>query len=222
MPDYQQITGRLIQALGPVADLHRTSPLDHCDTALEVLLATILTQNTNDRNAIKAWMNYKARFSRPEDGLAASEAEIAATIRIAGLAAQKAAAIRKVLAATRERFGDFRLERLTGPDEAWAFLNGLPGVGPKTAACTMVFGLRLPAFPVDTHIHRVTLRLGWVPERTDPAKAQALLTTEVPAGLHHDLHILLLNLGRRYCHPKQPECRSCPLEGDCGTAKKFT
>lgn len=215
MRDYYWVTDRLISSLGHPDELHRSSPLNNCESALEVLLATILTQNTNDRNANRAWENFKARFPDPEMALKVSADELADVIRVAGLAGQKAVTIQKVLNKVAERFGSWSLEELSDPEEAWEFLNRLPGVGPKTTACTMVFGLKFPSFPVDTHIHRVALRLGWVPSGHDPVKAQHQLTREVPTELHHNLHILFLNLGRIYCHPRHPDCHGCPLAEIC-------
>jgi endonuclease-3 len=94
-------------------------------------------------------------------------------------------------------------------------LLSLPGVGPKTAACVLLFGFKLPEFPVDTHIHRIAIRMGWVTPKTVPEESQQLLSSVIPVDLHATLHILLLNLGRRYCRPHNPNCRECPLNRDC-------
>ncbi len=220
---FEQCTAKLRAALGDPAVLHQISPLNWCDSPLEILLATVLTQATNDNNALKAWRNFKARFPRPELALAAPEAEVAEVIRPAGLTAQRTAAIRRILEQVRERFGRYSLDDLADdPQAAWQFLNGLPGVGPKTAACVLLFGLKQPFFPVDTHIHRIAGRLGWVPAKADAAKMQQLLTEMIPAEIQAELHILLLNLGRRYCRPQRPACPECPLRAECPAAASFT
>ncbi|TCL76795.1 endonuclease-3 [Hydrogenispora ethanolica] len=221
--DFETIAAKLRGALGSPAELHRVSPLNWCHSPLEVLLATVLTQATNDTNALRAWRNFTARFPEPEMALEVPPEELAEVIRPAGLAAQRAAAIRSILEGVRERFGRFSLDDLADdPAAAWQFLTGLPGVGPKTAACVMLFGMGQPIFPVDTHIHRVAGRLGWAAPSLDPGKMQRLLSEQVPVPLQAELHILLLNLGRRYCRPHQPACASCPLQADCPAAKNFT
>ncbi len=218
--NYQAIHAQLRAALGDPLQLHRQSPLDWCDSALEVLLATILTQATNDKNALKAWRQFKERYNSPEQALEVPLAEVAEVIRPAGLAGQKAATIQNVLREVRLKLGETSLESLRNNAEAaWDFMTQLPGVGPKTAACVMAFGLGHASFPVDTHVHRVAGRLGWASKRLDPAKMQQALTTTIPASLHADLHILLLNLGRQFCRPNQPKCPACPLRLDCAEAK---
>ncbi len=218
--NYQTIYDQLRNALGEPAQLHQQSPLDWCDSALEVLLATILTQATNDKNALKAWRQFKECYNPPERALEVPLAEVVEVIRPAGLAGQKAATIQNVLREVRAKLGESSLESLRKtPVAAWDFLTQLPGVGPKTAACVMAFGLGHAAFPVDTHIHRVAGRLGWVSKSLEPAKMQQSLTVAIPVPLHAGLHILLLNLGRQFCRPNQPKCPACPLRLDCAEAK---
>lgn len=213
----------LCKSLGEPEMLHQSSPLAYCKTALDVLIATILTQATSDQNALKSWRQFKLTFPEPKSVLAVEESTLIEAIRSGGLANQKAKTIRAVLKAIQARFQKLSLEVL-GNDSAlaWEILQGLPGVGPKTAACVLLFGLNLPVFPVDTHIHRIAIRMGWVTPKTDPDQTQQLLTSIIPSDRHFSLHILLLNLGRRYCRPHNPNCRECPLNQDCKKAPYFT
>jgi endonuclease III len=215
-PDFEKITAALRAVFGDPESLHQASPLSRCDSALEVLLATILTQATNDRNAMRAWERFKTRFPKPHGALAVSAAEVAAVIRSAGLTGQKTAFFRKVLAALppdEPACGFANLK--TNPEQVWEALLALPGVGPKTAACVMLFGLGLPAFPVDLHINRIAQRLGWAPSNSPPERTQAELTRLIPHALYKDLHILLLELGRKFCRPRAPRCDDCPLYSFC-------
>jgi endonuclease-3 len=214
--DFQAIIAALRTAFGEPEMLHQASPLSRCDSALEVLLATILTQATNDRNAMRAWLQFKARFPEPHGALAVSTEELAAVIRSAGLNTQKAAVFQKVLQAISQDDSDHIFSTAQAkPEQLWQSLNTLPGVGPKTAACTMLFGLGLPAFPVDLHINRIAQRMGWVPLKSPPERTQAELTRLIPLILFKNMHILLLELGRRFCRPRQPRCGECPLRCSC-------
>jgi endonuclease-3 len=214
--DFKRFHAKLRNVLGDPSDLHRTSPLAHTDNALEVLLATIITQATSDRNALQAWLRFKAFYTSPGQILEDPEERLAEAIRPAGLERQRAKTIRKVLAAIHSELGEYSLDRITHTgDAAMAFLLSLPGVGAKTAACTMLFGLKLPVFPVDTHIHRIAIRMQWIAPHTDPKETQTRLNQLIPNHLFEELHILLLNLGRSYCRPRNPKCESCPLGVEC-------
>ncbi|MGE5606614.1 MAG: endonuclease III domain-containing protein [Bacteroidota bacterium] len=135
------------------------------------------------------------------------------------MANQKAKMIRAILKAIHDRDPEITLE-IAGkdPERAREFLRSLPGVGPKTAACVLLFGLNLPAFPVDTHIQRIAVRMGWVKPQTKSEATQEFLTSLVPSKYHSSLHILLLNLGRKYCRPHNPNCQECPLNRECRKA----
>lgn len=206
----------LVASLGEPGVLHRSSPLCWCDNALEVLLATILTQATSDKNALKAWQNLKQLCKEPWRILELDEAVLINAIQPAGIMTRRSQTIREVLQVTYRRLGEYSLEPLAkDPKFAWEVLNSLPGIGPKTAACTMLFGLGLPSFPVDTHIHRIALRMGWVDPKSTPVDTQGILSEVVPFEYQGGLHILLLNLGRRYCRPKDPDCANCPVHDFC-------
>lgn len=213
---YSSLNDTLVKSLGEADDLHQSSPLAYCETALDVLAATILTQATSDRNALKSWHQLKKTFPEWESVLEADENKLVEAIRSGGLANQKAKAIRAVLKEIQNRYQKLSLESLgQDPKSAWRELLSLPGVGPKTAACTLLFGYKLPMFPVDTHIHRIALRNDWVKSGTNPGQTQEILSPIIPAEYHASLHILLLNLGRLYCRPHNPNCQECPLRQRC-------
>jgi endonuclease-3 len=111
------------------------------------------------------------------------------------------------------------LKRLTG-SEAEAWLRSLPGVGPKTSACVVLFGLGRPAFPVDTHVHRIARRLGFVAATESAERAHLVLAPAIPAGHHLDLHLNLIRLGREQCRPRAPRCAGCPLRSECAHAER--
>jgi endonuclease III len=213
---FHKIAKLLRASIGDPEKLHQSSPLFYCNSALEVLLATILTQATSDKNALNVWLEFKKVFTNPEQVLRANERALFTVIRPGGLAVHKTKTIRAVLQNVQDQLGECSLVSLKNdPQFAWTFLNQLPGVGPKTAACTMLFGLGLPQFPVDVHIQRIVKRVGWISGKVDLAELQQLLLHQIPPELHADLHILLLNLGRQYCRPHNPDCNHCPLYNEC-------
>lgn len=207
-----EINRLLVNTIGAPDLLHRSSPLYWCDNPMEILIATILTQATSDTNALKAWQNLKQLCPEPKMILDLEVPIFINAIKPAGLMIQRSKTIKEVLKSVNEQLGEYSLQKLAqDANQAWDFLNRLPGVGPKTAACTMLFGLGLPSFPVDTHINRVATRLGWVKSNAKPDETQKVLTKAIPPQYQVSLHILLLNLGRRFCHPKNPDCHNCPL-----------
>jgi len=219
-PDFMKVHQLLTQSLGEADKLHQSSPLAHCRTSLEILVATMLTQATSDRNALTAWHRFQKAYPRLELAVEAGADALAEVIRPAGMAAQRSRAILAVLNKVREDFGDYSLDNLADdPERAWQYLTALPGVGPKTAACTMLFGFHHPFFPVDVHIERIVKRMGWVQPKMPPAEIQAVIGPMIPAHIVADLHILLLNLGRKYCRPTRPDCAHCPLSGKCPGAE---
>jgi len=188
---------------------------------LDELVLTILSQHTNDLNRDRAFASLRRRFPRWEQVLRASPGRVEEAIRVGGLARTKSLVIRSVLAAVRRDQGCLDLsvlERLP-IDEAKRYLLGLKGVGEKTACCVLLFSCRRPAFPVDTHIHRVTRRLGWVPARATPAAAHAILARLIPEARYYTAHVNLITLGRRVCRARAPDCPRCPLRRGCRYAR---
>jgi endonuclease-3 len=184
---------------------------------LAELVLTILSQHTSDTNSGRAFMRLKERFPAWEDVLAADESEIAAAIQVGGLAAQKAPRIKAALAEIAARNGSLDLEnvRQMPVEEARKWLVSLNGVGPKTAACILLFSFGKPALPVDTHVYRVAKRLGLIPSEMNVEKAHAHLKALVPGKLHYAFHISLIKHGRRICRAQRPFCPQCPLKKRC-------
>lgn len=185
---------------------------------LSILIGTILSQNTSDLNRDRAYSELRRRFPSWEGVLAAPVEELEAAIRGAGLHRQRARRIKEVLARLVEERGELSLEFLRDlPDgEAERWLLSLPGVGRKTAYIVLLFGLGRPFFPVDTHIARVTRRLGLVGPKQEPHAALAPL---VPEGKELELHLHLIRLGREICRARRPRCRDCPLSDLCQYAR---
>jgi endonuclease III len=197
-------------------------PRRRAEQPLDCLIETVLSQNTSDVNSGRAFAALKAAFPRWEDLARARPSAIERAIRPGGLARIKSRRIKRVLAAVKRRAGGFDLEllrRLSAP-QADVWLQGLPGVGPKTRACVLLFACGHPAFPVDTHVVRIVRRAGFVSPRTTAEKAHALLLPGVPDGRHLDLHLNLIRLGRELCRPRAPRCASCPIRRDCDHGRR--
>jgi endonuclease-3 len=186
-------------------------PKGSLDDPLEVLIRTILSQNTNDRNRDLAYEALRKRFPRWEDIIEADPEAIAEAIKVGGLGQQKAKRIKQVLQWVHGRWGSMTLTSLCDMEtaEAREILLSLKGVGPKTANCVLAFGCGRDAFPVDTHILRITNRLGLIPPNTTAEKAHGLLAQVVPDGTAIPLHLNLIRYGRETCKARQPRCGRC-------------
>ena len=184
---------------------------------LDVLVQTILSQNTNDQNRDRAYRRLKNQFPRWGDILNAKRRVVVEALRPGGLARQKAKRIVDILQWLRKREGKVSLTFLKrmGEEEIKETLGELKGIGPKTVHCLLLFGLGREAFPVDTHILRVGKRLGFVPQEIDAEKAHAWMAPLVPQGKALSLHINLIRHGRFVCKAKRPRCSECFLGGDC-------
>lgn len=178
---------------------------------------TVLSQHTSDVNTARAFAGLKQRFPTWASVVRSSAKRVADAIRSGGLADQKAPRIQAILREIERREGALTLDRLNGldDDEVESYLCSLPGVGPKTAACVLVFSMGRAAFPIDTHVHRVTRRLGWIPETTSADKAHALLRKAIPAELRYELHVQLIAHGRTICKARLPRCTECVLFDLC-------
>jgi endonuclease-3 len=187
------------------------------DGPLAELVQTILSQNTSDVNTERAFASLWSRFGDWGAVLAAPTSAVADAIRSGGLAEIKAPRIQGVLAAIQRDRGELSLDFLAELplDEARAYLTSLSGVGPKTAACVLLFALGMPALPVDTHVHRVSKRLGLIGERTSAEAAHRLLEAAIPPAEMFDAHLLLIRHGRAICKALRPRCEACPLGDVC-------
>ncbi|RME06656.1 MAG: endonuclease III [Anaerolineae bacterium] len=184
---------------------------------LDELISTILSQNTNDNNRDRAFFALKERFPSWEAVRDAPAEEVIATIRPAGLANQKGPRIQQVLRQITAERGELDLGFLQDwpTDQAMQWLLKFKGVGPKTAAIVLLFSLGKPAFPVDTHIYRVSGRLGLRPPKMSAEKAHQHLAAIFPPETYYAAHLNLIRLGREICTARKAHCRRCPLNDLC-------
>ena len=184
---------------------------------------TVLSQHTSDVNTARAFAGLKGRFPRWDAVVDAPRREVADAIRSGGLADQKAPRIQAILREVERREGKLSLKRLKDMDDDQVedYLCSLPGVGPKTAACVLLFSLGRAAFPIDTHVHRVTARLGWIPATASADKAHALLKKAIPPELRYELHMQLIAHGRTICKARTPLCSQCVLFDVCDAGPRL-
>jgi endonuclease-3 len=184
---------------------------------LDELVSTILSQNTNDLNRDVAFNALKARFPTWEEVRDAPMKQVKAAIRTAGLANQKAPRIQVALRSITKARGDLSLEflRELSTEEAKDWLKQFKGVGPKTAAIVLQFSLNKPAFPVDTHIYRVTGRIGLRPAKMNVEKAHDYFEDLFPVDSYYAAHLNIIRLGREICAARKPKCPDCPLKDLC-------
>ncbi len=185
--------------------------------ALDELIFTVLTQHTSDLNAERAFDQLRIAIPSWEVVMVADQDDIAKAIFHGGMSNQKSKRIKDILAAILERHGALEIDFLRDYelDDARNWLMELPGVGPKTAAVVMSFALGMPAFPVDTHIHRVSKRLGLIGEKTTADAAHEIMEGKVPPELRFQLHMQLITHGRQICKARRPLCGECRLSMDC-------
>lgn len=211
-PKLAEIARRLDAVYGPRPWRRHGSPIDE-------LVATVLSQHTSDINTDRAFRTLRKRFPTWEDVRTAPVTEIANAIRSGGLAEVKAPRIKRILEAIVHDRGSLDLGHLDGLPvaEARRWLMRLDGVGPKTASCVLLFAFGKPALPVDTHVHRVTLRLGLIPSGTGAAKAHELLESELGDDLDrvYAFHVEAIAHGRQVCTARRPHCDRCSLTDCC-------
>jgi len=189
---------------------------EHRDPVSELIL-TILSQHTSDVNSRRAFDKLASDFKTWDDVQNADPDEIAKSIWNAGLARVKAPRIKAILQMIAQRRGSLDLSFLAElpMDEAKLWLQQLPGVGPKTAGCVLLFSIGLPALPVDTHVHRVAKRLGLIDAKTSADKAHQILEPMIPPQQIYSFHINMIEHGRQVCAAQNPRCDGCVLEADC-------
>ena len=187
---------------------------------IEELVFTILSQHTSDLNAFKAYDKLTEAFGSWDAVIQGDEGDIAAAIRIGGLSKVKAPRIKAVLRDIRDRCGglDLSFLREMPLEDAKAWLKELPGVGPKTAAIVLCFALGMPAMPVDTHIYRVSKRLGLIGDKVTAEQAHDILEASVAPEQVFALHVYLITHGRQVCKARRPLCDRCVLSGGCPSA----
>jgi endonuclease-3 len=204
----RQLLREVAEALRQPYGVPYAGPLDD---PLEVLIRTVLSQNTTDTNRDRAYEALRRRFPRWEDLLEADPDEIAEAITVGGLARQKSVRIKEILRWVHGQWGEMTLAPLCamGTAEAREVLLGLKGVGLKTANCVLAFGCGRAAFPVDTHILRIAKRLGLIPARATAEQAHLLLAALVPDALAIPFHLNLIRYGREICKARHPHCSHC-------------
>jgi len=209
---------RLLEVYGEPVWRNPLAPVDE-------LVSTVLSQNTNDTNRDRAFAALKRNFENWAAVRDANPAEVIQAIRPAGLANQKGPRIQEILRAisssTNSAHAPFDLRFLKDMPrhEARAGVMQFKGVGPKTAAIVLLFSLGVPAFPVDTHIYRVSGRIGLRPAQMSVEEAHAYLEERFPPETYTAAHLNLIRLGREICKARRPECWHCPLQDSCDTVK---
>ena len=190
------------------------------------LVGTILSQHTSDINSERAYQQLVATFPTWEEVRDAPTNEVAEAIRSGGLANIKAPRIQDaLLTLTQEQqkqggtksLSEFLSDELAkrNSEEAWRYLRSIPGVGPKTAACVLMFNLDRPVMPVDTHVWRVSRRLGLIGPKVSADQAHEVFAEMVPPEWVYSLHVNLIRHGRQICHAQRPACNICPLYSEC-------
>lgn len=209
-----KIHEKLLEAFGEPIWRNPLPPVDE-------LVSTILSQNTNDTNRDRAFHALRAKFATWEAVRDANVDEVVTAIRPAGLANQKGPRIQQVLRQITEERGGLDLSFLADLplEEARNWLTKFNGVGPKTAAIVLCFSLGRPAFPVDTHIYRVSGRIGLRPEAMTVEQAHPHLENLFPPETYYAAHLNLIRLGREICHARKPDCLNCPIRKLCDFGK---
>ncbi len=190
------------------------------------LIGTILSQHTSDINSERAYQQLVETFPIWEQVRDAPTNEVANAIRSGGLANIKAPRIQDALHTLTEQqqeqrgtksLSDHLYNELTKrtPDESWQYLRSIPGVGPKTAAAVLMFNMGMPFMPIDTHVFRVSKRLGLIGPKVTPDRAHELFAKALPPEWVYPLHINLIRHGRQVCHAQRPDCAHCTLYSEC-------
>ena len=185
--------------------------------AIDELVSTILSQNTNDVNRDRAFDALRAKFPTWEAVRDAKEKDVVEAIKPAGLANQKGPRIQQVLKEITKERGSLDLGFLKelSVEDARNWLTKFNGVGPKTAAIVLCFSLDMPAFPVDTHVYRVTGRIGLRPEKMTVEQAHPHLESVFPPETYYAAHLNIIRLGREVCNARKPLCPKCPVRNLC-------
>ncbi len=207
---YNAVHQALVRAYGEPTWRQHLPPVDE-------LVSTILSQSTSDINRDKGFYALKEKYPDWESVMNAPEADVIDTIRPAGLANQKGPRIQAALRYVQEDQGAIALDFLADLplEEAKNWLTNIKGIGPKTAAIILLFAFDRPAFPVDTHVHRITRRLGLIGPKVTADKAHPILENMGDSETFYPLHLNLIRHGREVCLARKPKCKQCPLQQYC-------
>lgn len=186
---------------------------------IDIIIGTILSQNTNDKNSYKAYLNLKNNIRSWNDVITMRVSKLEKLIKVAGLGKQKSKAIKNFLTNLKKKNGLLSLNYLkkNKNEEVLEELTSHKGIGVKTASCVLLFAFDKNVCPVDTHVHRILNRISLV-KTSSPEKTFKEINPHLPEGIAHSFHTNLLRLGREFCTPTNPKCYECPLENIC----KFT
>jgi endonuclease-3 len=184
---------------------------------IDVLVETILSQNTSNRNSAAGYRQLRRRFKTWDQVADAPVEEVERWIRVSGLSRIKAPRIQAILRHVRTERGRISIEFLKKlpPEEAADYLRQFPGIGPKTISCLLLFAFAMPVFPVDTHIHRIARRLKWIGPKVSAEKCHTILEPAISPGDRYEMHVLLIDHGRQTCKAINPRCEGCPLLDLC-------
>ena len=205
-----RVLDRLEGRYGKVSYERRLEPMDE-------LVSCILSQHTTDATSFPAFFRLKEKYPSWQDVVGAGPARVASVVKKAGLANQKSRAIVSALKEIKSRKGRYSIDHLADMPmvEAREWLESLPGVGPKTASIVLCFAFGMDAIPVDTHIYRVSHRLGFIDEGVGADKAHDVLLSVVPKRHAYRYHVLLIQHGRTVCKAQHPRCFECELRDLC-------
>ncbi len=219
-----QTRARLAAIEAGLDEMYGPRKLTPSGNPVSELVSTILSQNTSDTNTARAFASLKERFPGWQDVVDAPANEVVDAIRTGGLANRKAPRIQNALSEIHDRYGAYTLDALAGmtTNDARKELTSIDGVGPKTAACVLLFALGKPALPVDTHVYRVARRTGLIDERTNTDRAHATLEAMMDgdADRTYRFHMEMIAHGRAICHARNPRCAICPIRSACDYAAK--
>mmetsp|Transcript_15969 Transcript_15969/g.65676 ORF Transcript_15969/g.65676 Transcript_15969/m.65676 type:complete len:295 (-) Transcript_15969:124-1008(-) len=196
-------------------------PSDH--SVVDSLVGTILSQNTTDVNSSRCFQLLKQRFSDWEELLDADDDDVAETIKSGGLSKIKTKRIKDIFREIKGRNGEICLEHLRNEstEKIKEQLSAFKGVGPKTISCVLLFTLKRNDFPVDTHVNRLSQRLGWTPNSATREETYEFLNSRVPDDIKYDLHLLLIQHGKITCQSQKADCKACDAKAFCKTGVKY-
>ena len=215
------------QSLSRVLQILRATygprPIQCWGDGVSVLVDTILSQNTSNANSDAGYRQLRRRFRSWNQVADAPVEEVERHIRVSGLSRIKAPRIQSILRQIRDDRGKINLQFLKEMDEqlAYEYLRRFGGVGPKTAHCTLLFAFGMPLFPVDTHIERIAKRLGWVEPKASAERVSGMLKPLIAPADRYEMHVLLIEHGRKTCRARNPQCEPCPLRRMCPTGKQI-
>jgi len=189
----------------------------------ETLIVTVISQNTADRNTARAFENLSKKFPITPEALSkAPLPEIEESLKVAGLYRNKARTIKRLAKIIMEKFGgSLNFIHELPFEEARKALLKLPGIGPKTADVLLLFRAKKPTIPIDTHIKRISKRLGFASQNADYEEIRENLQALYDPKDYFEVHILLIMLGRKYCKARNPKCVDCPVNKLCMTGNKM-